>query len=231
MGIQKEKTYLVLNYCANPVSVVTRYDQFIMEPFADGEPSSLPLTLDEIQQANNNSKLFKTGHLRFEPEHEEEIYDVLHIRDWKDILTNKQVEDIILHPTAEKIENILKIDEPRYFNRIYGVYMGLKNAGYSISKNVDVTMSARYKELVNGKKTTNLIVSKKEDNSETKIAELEEKLAQMQQMMEKITPQEQKPDEKRAEPDSATSKDASSVTKKESAKVSSKTSKTAKTKE
>lgn len=202
-----------------------------MEPFADGEPYSLPLTLDEIQQANNNSKLFKTGHLRFEPEHEEEIYDVLHIRDWKDILTNKQVEDIVLHPTAEKIEDILKIDEPRYFNRIYGVYMGLKNAGYSISKNVDVTMSARYKELANGKKTTNLIVNKKEDNSESKIAELEEKLAQMQQMMEKITPQEQQPGEKSVKSDIHTTNDEHVVEKKEPIKASAKASKTTKTKE
>lgn len=231
MEIQKEKTYLVLNYCANPVSVVTRYDQFIMEPFADGEPSSLPLTIDEIQQANNNSKLFKTGHLRFEPEYEAEIYDVLHIRDWENILTNEQVEDIILHPTAEKIEDILKIDEPRYFNRIYGVYMGLKNAGYSISKNVDVTMSARYKELTKGKKTTGLIVNKKEDSSDAKITELETKLAQMQQMMEKITPQEENQSEKKSDPPTAPIVEKPIAVKKGSTKSSTKVSKAAKTKD
>jgi len=231
MGIQKEKTYLVLNYCANPVSVVTRYDQFIMEPFADGEPSSLPLTLDEIQQANNNSKLFKTGHLRFEPDHEEEIYDMLHIRDWKDILTNEQIEDVVLHPTAEKIESILKIDEPRYFNRIYGVYMGLKNAGYSISRNVDVTMSARYKELVNGKKTTNLIVNKKEDNSENKIVELEEKLTQMQRMVEKITPVDEETNVGSPEDSISVDEDKPTIAKKESTKSTAKVSKSTKTKE
>lgn len=174
MTIQKEKTYLVLNYCSHPVSISTRYDSFILDACKSGEPTSLPLSIDEIQQVNNSSKVFKTGHLRFEPEFEKEIYELLRIRDWEKILTTKQIEAIILNPTKETLEEIIGIEEPRYFNRIYGVYMGMRNAGFSISKNVDIAMTQRYKELVNKKYKTRLIFNKKDDVENNDISQLKE---------------------------------------------------------
>ena len=151
MAIQKEKTYLVFNYCNSPVGVATRTDSFIINGAEDGVPTSMAFTIDELQQINNNSKVFKTGRLRFEADYEKEIYEVLRIHNWESILTNTQIEEKILNSNTENIKDLTEIEDARYFNRIYGIFIGLRNAGLDISSKMETALMTRYRELVNPK--------------------------------------------------------------------------------
>ena len=191
MAIESKKTYLVLNYCANYVSLATRYDSFVLEPCKDGEPSSIPLTIEEIQQVNNSSDVFKTKALCFEPEYEEEIYEILRIRDWKEKLTNEQAEELLRRNNKEDMEYIISIKEPRYFDRIYGIYIGLKNAGYPFNRNVDYIMSTRYKELSENKINSKISLKGNKNNETADVQELKKQnegmAAQMKQMQEMMT--------------------------------------------
>jgi len=190
MAIQKEKTYLVLNYCNSPVGVATRTDSFIINGAEDGVPTSMAFTIDELQQINNNSKVFKTGRLRFETEYEKEIYEVLRIHNWESILTNTQIEEKILNSNKENIEELTQIEDARYFNRIYGIFIGLRNAGVDISSKMENALMLRYKELVNPKFK---IERKKADESSVNVSQLKsenesmkEQIAEMQKMMEQF---------------------------------------------
>lgn len=92
--LDKGKNYMVLNYGSSPVCVQTRYESILIPGGSREAPASLPLSVDEILQINNNSPLFKCGVLFFEPEYAEELYDACRIKNWRDILTDEQIEEI-----------------------------------------------------------------------------------------------------------------------------------------
>lgn len=191
MAISKTKNYLVLNYGHSPVGISTRHENYLI-PGAEGDnPASLPLTIDEIQVVNSNSPVFKVGMLRFEEKDEKDIYEELRILDWRDILTDKAIEEILLNPTAETLQKLVSIESEPYYERIRGVYMGLKSAGASISLNVSNAIEARRDELIRHKRTTDIRVTANPDGqnraaSSEEVDELKRQLAEMQAMMEKM---------------------------------------------
>lgn len=191
MAISKTKNYLVLNYGHSPVGISTRHENYLI-PGAEGDtPASLPLTIDEIQVVNSNSPVFKVGMLRFEEKDEKDIYEELRIPNWQDILTDKDIEDILLNPTAETLQKLVSIDSEPYYERIRGVYMGLKGSGAAISLNVSNAIEARRDELLRHKRTTDILVTANPDGqskaaSSEEVDDLKRQLAEMQAMMAKM---------------------------------------------
>ena len=186
--LDKNKTYLVLNYNGSPVAVSTRHESYIIPGGSSESPSSMPLSVDEIVQINSNSNIFKMGLLWFEEEFQEDLYTECRIRNWKDILTDSQIEDIILHPTLEKLEKLLSIENEQYFERCYGIYIGLKNSNHSIKQNVENIMLARRKELRNRKYKTGILLTKKETStvSEEVLKETQEQNAKLTQEVDEL---------------------------------------------
>lgn len=159
--IDKNKTYLVLNKNSSPIVVDTRYDGYVIPAGTEEEPSSLPFSADEISQINSKAPVFKVGLLWFEPEFQKELYEeVCHIRDWQDILSDADIEDAIIHPTIEKLNRILAIQNPMYFERCYGIYMGLRNTNCALQRNVITVMNMRYKEMRHKKFDTGIKLTK-----------------------------------------------------------------------
>lgn len=199
MAISKTKNYLVLNYGHSPIGVSTRHENYLI-PGADGDvPASLPLTIDEIQVINSNSPVFKVGMLRFEEKDEKDIYEELRILDWQSILTDKDIEDILLNPDAESLQRLVSIESEPYYERVRGVYMGLKSAGAAISLNVSNAIEARREELLRHKRTTDIRVTANPDGqnkvaSSEEVDDLKRQLAEMQEMMAKMM--ESKADDK-----------------------------------
>ena len=180
--LNKNKTYLVLNYNGSPVAVSTRHESYIIPGGSSQEPASIPLSVDEIIQINSNSPVFKIGLLWFEEEFQKELYEECRIRNWKDIPTDSEIEDTILHPTLEKLERLLSIENEQCFERCYGIYIGLKNSNHSIKQNVENVMLARRKELRNRKYKTGILLTKKETPTVS-----EEVLKETQEQNAKLT--------------------------------------------
>lgn len=185
----QQKTYLVLNYNTSPVAVKTRDYNEIIPAGSDTAPTGLPMTMDEITYINSTTNVFKIGILFFEPEFEEQIYGELRIRDWRQILRNEDIYEILLHPTLERLERILEIDDQMYFDRIYGAFVGLRNTGVSISANVSNVLTARYKELSEHKRKTRIELRPKTVQAEESedIAALREQMAAMQRKIAELT--------------------------------------------
>lgn len=197
--IKDMKTINLLNYNENVVVVSTKHDSYAIEPAIDSEtPTILPLNLEEILYINGNSAAFKSGILRFPEEIEKEIYeDHLRIPNWKDLLTIKEMEDIILRPTMEKLVRLVGIKDVGTFDRLRGVFTRLKNTTNSdISMRVERIINARSDELRRGIRNTEIVIKPKDTASaiqneevdaikEQNIA-LQRQMNQMQKLMEKM---------------------------------------------
>lgn len=190
MSISKTKHYMVLNHSASPVCVSTRYDSYLIQGGTQEDPGSMPLTFDEISVINSVSPAFKIGLLRFEPDCEKEMYEALAIANWQDILTLERIEEILLHPTMETMEQIIQIDNVAYFERVRGVFVGLKNAGANLSVQVENVINQRYAEFVKRQRKTSIKLVADEPTapapSKEEFDEMKAQLAAMKAMMEQM---------------------------------------------
>ena len=154
----------VYNYSDSPIILPTNSNPrgYVFEPsLSEDTPSVIPLPLDEIKMANTRSNIFREGYLRFEKEVEEEVYNELKIVNWKDILSTPEINDIILHPTKERLEKVIALKTLSAIDRVREQLVVMKNSGvFDISERVVKLINARYRELYNGKVTTKIKVYK-----------------------------------------------------------------------
>ena len=181
-----DKTFLVINEGTSSVAVSTRHESILIEG-----KQSYPFTQDEIRQINGNSNAFKIGLLFFEKECEEEMYSDLRIRNWKTILHNDQIEEMLMHPTADDVETILAIDSVAYFERVRGLCIMLKNTGKEVPTKIDSMVNARWRELSSGRLGTSISVKKSTpvatEDFEAYKADMEKKVADLLTVVENLS--------------------------------------------
>lgn len=181
-----DKTFLVINEGTSSVAVSTRHESILIEG-----KQSYPFTQDEIRQINGNSNAFKIGLLFFEKDCEEELYSDLRIRNWKAILHNEQIEEMLMHPTADDVETILAIDSVAYFERVRGLCIMLKNTGKEVPTKIDSMVNARWRELSSGRLGTSISVKKSTpvaaEDFEAYKADMEKKVADLLAVVENLS--------------------------------------------
>ncbi len=197
MAINENKLINVLNYNDNVVVIKTHKAEYLCPSQENGQPSITPLTFAEVESLNSNSNAFKIGTLRFPEDIQENVYNEIRISDWKDILTNETIEDIILHPSLEGLTKLISIKSVALFERVRGIFFSLKNTNqYDISTRVEKIINARYKELNNRQIKTNIILTTKDTNAQIPNDEvnalkeqnemMKTQLESMQKMMEQM---------------------------------------------
>ena len=185
--LDKTKLYMVINYGRSPVGIASRTGSMVI-PGSDGEtPSSQPFSLDEIIEINSLCGVFKLGLLRFEEKYEDEIYELLRIHNWRDILTDKQIEDILLHPTMESLQRILDIKDQLYFDRVRGVYIGLKSIAADVPGRVDLLIKERTREFAKKIITSEIKLKPNDVNKTADVEALKEQIAALQAQVAAIT--------------------------------------------
>lgn len=196
--IQEADKIGVLNYNENRVSVeVAPGKHYGFEPSPDGiNPTVILMTLDEIRYINNTNA-FRSGMLFFDKRREEEVYNELNITDWKNILTNDDIREIILHPTYEGLSRIIAIKNSSEFERVRTVLHKLKSDNNcDISVRVSQIVSTRYKELAKRQIYTSIELTKKDipdvadneivDELKNQNAAMQEQIEQMKKMIENM---------------------------------------------
>lgn len=202
--IKETEKISVLNYNENRVSVeVAPNRSYSFEPSQDGKtPTVIPMTIDEIRYANNSSA-FRNGTLFFDKSKEEDVYKELNIDNWKDILTNSDIEDIILHPSFDGLQKLVGIKDTAAFERVRAVFHKLKQDGsHDVSVRVAQIINTRYKELLNRKIHTSIQLTKKDipevmrneemDEIKAQNAAMKEQVEQMQKLIEQMMASQQK---------------------------------------
>ncbi|GAB6989359.1 hypothetical protein [Paenibacillus pini] len=178
----------VLNYSDSYASIQTQIkpDGYLFEPSIDGLPYAIPLSFAEIRVVNSQSGVFREGILRFDPEHEEDVYTKLGIRDWEEILSDSQIHNIILKPTKKGLESLIKITSTSMFERVRGIMVQLLNTGmYDISTRVKDVINERYRELYSNKRISEIIVVPTLDESEAKPLVSENEMAKLKDELTK----------------------------------------------
>lgn len=215
--IKETEKINVLNYNENRVStMVSPTENFSFEPSFDGvTPTVIPMTIDQIRYANNHNA-FRGGFLFFEKDKEKEVYETLGIHNWEEILTNKDIRDIILNPTYDGLQKIISIKDSAVFERVRAAFHKLKVEGtHDISVRVAQIIDTRYKELQEKKVNSSLVLEKKDiptanvEEVESLKAEnkaMQEQLAKMQEMMEKLLNQSSSTNENKENDDTVATK-------------------------
>ena len=196
-----------------------------------GEPTTTPLTLDEIRYINNGIA-FKAGWLEFPEELEDEIYEELRI-DKSKILKLKDIKDILLHPTKDGLIKILSIQSLADFDRVRGQFQKLKYDGYKLTLDIANIIERRTKELFNNQLKSDIVIEDADvvPNDNGKVAELEKQLKEMRALLEATLSNNTKTDDNKLEKDSEnnesenSNKQSSSTVKKKVGRPKSTTSK------
>lgn len=180
-----EKTFLLYNYSPSMVIVQCKDNTITFEGGTAEAPTSFPLTMNELQYINNKCEVIKNGTLVPAEDEAEYVYGALRIQNYQDILSNQQIEDIILHPTVDGLERILAIKDTPYYERIYGIFISLRNADAPITANVARIIKGRYLELRDGKRDTEFTVRQKDTQSvdSEDVEALKQRLAAVEKLL------------------------------------------------
>lgn len=197
----------VLNYNDSCVCInIAPNKSLVFEAsLGDGQPTTIPLTLDEIRYANN-STAFKTGLLEFPEDIENELYDELRI-DKDKVLKLKDIEEILLNPTKEGLIKIISITSLANFDRVRGQFQKLKYNGYKLTLDMANVIETRTRELFNNQIRSDISIddadipvnNKKVEELEKQLAEMKELLLQMNASNQNTKVDESKPTAKTEE--------------------------------
>lgn len=185
---------LVLSYNENKICVSGTNENYIFNPSNGIDPIINVMSLKDLQFINSSTNLFKTGWLTFQDEEKEDIFKELRIRDWKLILTNENIKDILLNPSIEGLQKLIDISDETYFDRVRIILHILITDGEDISSRVKNIVDARYKELLRKQRKTSIVLSSKDtatSNNHVKEliiqnTELKNQLEEMQKMMAQL---------------------------------------------
>ena len=190
MDYRGKKDVRVFNECPFQVNLVGQRREYIFPPCTDDEPTMNFVDFDEIEYAHSRGKLFTIGLLTFDESDREGMYEALGVKDWQSkVWTNKDIEDIILHPTLEKMQRVIDIKDKITFERVRGMMVRFVNEKRDVSQNVINIINSRYKELSFGNMTTKIVirpVDVQPTASSEEVDDLKRQLAEMQAMMAKM---------------------------------------------
>lgn len=187
----------VLNYNENDVFVDSSKEHYKFNASRDGiNPTMQDIPISELQYICSNTDIFVTGWLTFNEDEKEEIFTALRVPNWRDILTNEDIREILTNPTMEGLQRILDITSITYFDRVRIVMFKLLSEGIDISSKVKNVVDRRYDELQKRQRITSIVLNprveeKKVSNEQVKElseqnVKLQEQIEQMKQMMEKL---------------------------------------------
>lgn len=202
MALKDSAFVKVYNY--NPF-ILAVGDKMLAPCYNYDEPTYESISVDQLQYINSNSNAVRNGLVRFDKNEEDDIYAELGV-DKSRIIKNEEIDDIILHPTQEKLQKLLDIVDSSVFDRVVTIHQGLISSGaYDISNRVTMAIEEREKEFRRNILTTNIkLTSKVEqknsndeevENIKKQNADLQNQLNQMQEMMKQLLATQNKVDE------------------------------------
>ena len=151
--------YKILNYSPSPVSFATRERHYLADGGSVEEPFAILLDESELIEANYATRVFKDGFLFPEVDQAEEVYRMLKIANWQDILRDGEIRDIIMHPSADGLRKLIAIDSNSAFGRVWSILAVLRISGEDVPNQSVKVLTARNEELMRGEKATQIAVS------------------------------------------------------------------------
>lgn len=194
------------------LSIRSNLRDYILSPVGeDGTPTVEYLTLEEIIWVDSNTSAIRTGLITINEDDREEVFKEIKFEDGDKIITNKDVENILLNPSVDGLSKIIEITDASTFDRVYAVFVGLKEGGsVDISNRVINLMNERYKEFKRGQNVSHIKIERKDTETvisqdrakelESQNESLKQELSELKDMMKQIlASQNDKPKKTRKE--------------------------------
>ena len=187
MNYRGKKDIRVYNECPFQVNLIGQRREYIFPPCLDGEPTMNFVDFDEIEYAHSRYNQFSIGLLIFNEEDREGMYQTLGIKDWQNkVWFNSDIEDIIMHPTLDKMQRVIDIKESITLERVRGMMVRFINEKRDVSQNVINIVNQRYRELSSGNVKSKIVIRQadvEQHVSADEVAELKRQLEEMQKMV------------------------------------------------
>lgn len=190
-----KEVYKVKNY-HNFINLPTEDDRkpIVLEAgdFNGLNPFVKKLTLSQIQYINLRCEVFKTGRLEFEECDEAELFEYLDIYQPEKIFRAEEIVDIIKHPTKEKLERVVSIDNLNTIDLFRALVVSFGNLGNEdISGRVSKVINQRRNEIYrNPSEQTKISIKKTSDEIQSEAREIANENAMkiaIAKMEEKLT--------------------------------------------
>ena len=178
----------VLNYNESNIFVSSAREHYKFASSKNGKiPTIVPIPMKELQYIASNTNIITTGWLTFEEDEKDEIYKELRIANWKDILTNEDIEFILTKPTMEGLQKIIDIKNESYFDRVRIIMHKLINDGVDITTKVSNIVNQRHNELQRRQRNSQIVLTKKNTTvSSDTVRELSEQNASLQNQLDEM---------------------------------------------
>lgn len=180
----------VLNYNENEVFVDSSKEHYKFNASRDGvTPTMQNIPISELQYICSNTDVIVTGWLTFDDDEKEEIYTALRLPNWREILTNEDISNILTNPTMEGLQRIIDITNLTYFDRVRIVMFRLLNDGVDISSKVKNVVDRRYEELQKRQRISSIILNPRIEEkkvSNEQVQELSEQNAKLQEQLDEM---------------------------------------------
>ena len=188
MSKYKTEDINVLNYNENDVFVNGSKEHYKFKASKNGKvPTVVPIPFNELQYIASNTNIITTGWLTFDNDIKEEIFTELRIPDWKDILSNEDIKNILIHPTMEGLQKIIDIENQSYFDRVRIAMFKLIGEGVDITTKVSRIVNQRYDGLQKRQRKSSIVLTKKDTTvSVDTVRELSEQNASLQNQLDEM---------------------------------------------
>lgn len=184
----------VLNYELSPVGFPSQHNQngvFVRGRDEEEEFVMERVAFDDIEAENTKSDLFKVGRLRFHPDEEDEIYEKLGIEDRDNIMSDRELTEMLADKSIENIKKISNIKSSTLLLRMKSILFSMERNGNIPPHEVSQIVTERANELkYGGKRNPDSVINKiieadKKKNEESKLYSIVEELSRKVENLEK----------------------------------------------
>lgn len=184
----------------NPFNLCVRSNlrDYILSPISeDGTPTIEYLTLEELLWIDSNTNAIRTGLITINDDDRKAVFKEMKFEDGDEILTNSEIENILVNPSVEGLKRIISVTNASVFDRVYSVFVGLKEGGsVDISNRVINLMNERYKEFKRGQNVSHITIERtdtekpisqdKAKELEAQNASLKDEISELKEMMKQL---------------------------------------------
>lgn len=179
----------VYNESASPVTLRGLLRTYVVGGRIDAAPMIEDIPFEDVSYINGRCDVFRTGRLKFDESEADAIMEELRIPNWREKqMTTEKLDDVILHPTTEKLRAIISCRTRPEIERYRAALVNAQNANKAVTELVNRVVRQRFSEIANGITTSKIVLpedyfERRTDPKEKELEELKMKNAEMAEQM------------------------------------------------
>lgn len=141
----------VYNESPSPVVLKGLMRTYVIDGRDGRNPMIEDIPEDDVYYINGRCDVFRTGRLHFDEAEVDAIMEMLRNPNWRNlVMSDDDVDAVILHPSVENLERIVKCTTRPEIERYRAAMVSLQNANRGVADVMARVVRDRFAELANG---------------------------------------------------------------------------------